>query len=72
MDSSSSPFWARLVLAICSADNLQYVKNQLERVPGRFTPIWKWRGVEQGKQCNGLEEGEAGPRELSKLKLAKG
>ncbi|KAJ5178948.1 hypothetical protein N7492_002158 [Penicillium capsulatum] len=49
----------------------KYVKNQLERVPDRFTPIWKWRGVEQGKKCNGLEEGEAGPREMSKLKLAK-
>ncbi|CAP98823.1 Pc22g15350 [Penicillium rubens Wisconsin 54-1255] len=48
----------------------KYVKNQLERVPDRFTPIWKWRTVEEGKQCNGLEEGEAGPREMSKLKLA--
>ncbi|KAJ5758224.1 uncharacterized protein N7511_006918 [Penicillium nucicola] len=49
----------------------KYVKNQLERVPDRFTPLWKWRTVEGGKQCNGLEEGEAGPREMSKLKLAK-
>ncbi|OQE75587.1 hypothetical protein PENNAL_c0073G09655 [Penicillium nalgiovense] len=49
----------------------KYVKNQLERVPDRFTPIWKWRTVEEGKQCNGLEEGEAGPREMSKIKLAK-
>lgn len=49
----------------------QYVKNQLERVPDRFTPLWKWRTVEEGKKCNGLEEGEAGPREMSKLKLAK-
>ncbi|CAG8899629.1 unnamed protein product [Penicillium egyptiacum] len=49
----------------------KYVKNQLERVPDRFTPIWKWRAVEEGKQCNGLEEGEAGPREMSNLKLAK-
>ena len=36
-----------------------------------FTPVWKWRTVEEGKKCNGLEEGEAGPREMSKLKLAK-
>ncbi|KAJ5095638.1 hypothetical protein NUU61_004994 [Penicillium alfredii] len=49
----------------------KYVKNQLERVPDRFTPIWKWRGVEKGKDCNGLEEGESGPREMSKLQLAK-
>ncbi|KAJ5569878.1 uncharacterized protein N7459_009308 [Penicillium hispanicum] len=49
----------------------KYVKNQLERVPDRFTPLWKWRGVEEGKKCNGLEEGESGPREMSKLKLAK-
>jgi sarcosine oxidase/L-pipecolate oxidase len=47
------------------------VKNQLEKVPDRFTPIWKWRAVEEGKYCNGLEEGETGPREMSKLKLAK-
>lgn len=51
--------------------NWQYVKNQLERVPDRFTPIWKWRTVQEGKKCNGLEEGEAGPREMSKLELAK-
>lgn len=50
---------------------LQYVKDQLERVPDRFTSLWKWRTVEEGKQCNGLEEGEAGPREMSKLKMAK-
>ena len=50
---------------------MQYVKNQLEKVPDRFTPIWKWRSVEEGKNCNGLEEGEAGPREMSKLRLAK-
>ncbi|OGE50367.1 hypothetical protein PENARI_c017G11325 [Penicillium arizonense] len=49
----------------------KYVKNQLEKVPDRFTPIWKWRAVEEGKYCNGLEEGETGPREMSKLKLAK-
>ncbi|KAJ5174850.1 uncharacterized protein N7482_000727 [Penicillium canariense] len=50
---------------------LQYVKNQLERVPDKFTPLWKWRAAEEGKKCNGLEEGEAGPREMSKLRLAK-
>lgn len=50
---------------------LQYVKNQLERVPDRFTPLWKWRTVEEGKQCNGLEEGEEGPREMKKLRMAK-
>lgn len=50
--------------------NLQYVKNQLERVPDRFTPLWKWRAVEEGKKCNGLEEGETGPREMAKLQLA--
>ncbi|OJJ31433.1 hypothetical protein ASPWEDRAFT_141671 [Aspergillus wentii DTO 134E9] len=49
----------------------KYVKNQLERKPDRFTPIWKWRTVEEGKNCNGLEEGEAGPREMSRLQLAK-
>ncbi|KAL4916508.1 FAD dependent oxidoreductase [Aspergillus aurantiobrunneus] len=48
----------------------KYVKNQLERVPDRFTPHWKWRGVEAGKKCNGLEEGETGPREMSKLVMA--
>jgi sarcosine oxidase/L-pipecolate oxidase len=50
---------------------LQYVRNQLERVPDKFTPLWKWRIAEEGKKCNGLEEGEAGPREMSKSKLAK-
>ncbi|OQD74928.1 hypothetical protein PENDEC_c009G00674 [Penicillium decumbens] len=49
----------------------KYVKNQLERVPDRFTPLWKWRTVVEGNKCNGLEEGETGPREMSKLKLAK-
>jgi len=53
------------------SNSFQYVKNQLEKVPDRFTPIWKWRTVEEGKSCNGLEEGEDGPREMSKLKLAK-
>ena len=27
--------------------------------------------MQEGKKCNGLEEGEAGPREMSKLELAK-
>ncbi|QKX63017.1 uncharacterized protein TRUGW13939_10185 [Talaromyces rugulosus] len=49
----------------------KYVKNQLERVPDQFTSLWKWRTVEEGQKCNGLEEGEAGPREMSKLRLAK-
>ncbi|KAL3476717.1 FAD dependent oxidoreductase [Aspergillus californicus] len=49
----------------------KYVKNQLERKPDRFTPYWRWRGVEAGKTCNGLEEGENGPREMKKLQLAK-
>ncbi|KAJ5369570.1 hypothetical protein N7509_014182 [Penicillium cosmopolitanum] len=48
----------------------KYVKNQLEKNPDRFTPLWKWRTVEEGKNCNGLEEGETGPRDMSKLKLA--
>lgn len=34
----------------------------MERVPDRFTPLWKLRTV---------EEEEAGPPEMSKLKLAK-
>ena len=51
--------------------HLQYIKNQLEKAPDRFTSLWKWRTVEEGKQCNGLEEGEAGPREMSKLNMAK-
>lgn len=49
----------------------KYVKHQLEKTPDRFTPLWKWRSVEEGKKCNGLEEGEAGPREMSRLELAK-
>ncbi|OJJ07021.1 hypothetical protein ASPVEDRAFT_154944 [Aspergillus versicolor CBS 583.65] len=49
----------------------KYVKNQLERKPDRFTPFWKWRQVQAGKNCNGLEEGENGPREMKKLQLAK-
>lgn len=48
----------------------KYVRKQLERTPNTFTDIWKWRAVEDGKAANGLEEGEAGPREMSKLKLA--
>lgn len=49
----------------------KYVKNQLEKTPDRFTPLWKWRTVQEGKACNGLEEGENGPREMHKLQLAK-
>ncbi|CAG8207395.1 unnamed protein product [Penicillium salamii] len=48
----------------------KYVKNQLERTPDQFTSIWKWRTAQEGESCNGLEEGEAGPREMSKLRLA--
>ncbi|KAF2167794.1 hypothetical protein M409DRAFT_65895 [Zasmidium cellare ATCC 36951] len=48
----------------------KYVRQQLEKTPGAFTKIWKWRAVEEGKAANGLEEGEAGPREMSKLRLA--
>lgn len=49
----------------------QHIKNQLEHVPDQFTPVWKWRVVEEGKESNGLSEGETGPRELSKQRLAK-
>ncbi|KAL0943099.1 sarcosine oxidase [Colletotrichum truncatum] len=48
----------------------KYVKKQLERTPNVFTPIWKWRTAEKGKAANGIEEGENGPREMSKLKFA--
>jgi len=51
---------------------LQHVRNQLERVPDQFTRLWKWRVTGEGKVCNGLEEGETGPRELSKVKMAAG
>ncbi|KAL2114195.1 hypothetical protein VUR80DRAFT_122 [Thermomyces stellatus] len=48
----------------------KYVRNQLERKPDHLTEHWKWRAVEEGKPANGLEEGESGPREMSKLDLA--
>ncbi|KAM6509895.1 hypothetical protein FALCPG4_017530 [Fusarium falciforme] len=48
----------------------KHVKNQVERVPDQFTPVWKWRVAQQGKPNNGLSEGEDGPREMSKLKMA--
>ncbi|KIW17035.1 hypothetical protein PV08_04226 [Exophiala spinifera] len=48
----------------------KHVKNQLERIPDQFTDLWKWRVVEDGKICNGLEQGEDGPRELSKTQMA--
>lgn len=48
----------------------QHVKNQIERVPDQFTPVWKWRVAQQGKLNNGLSEGEDGPREMSKLEMA--
>ncbi|KAI1619319.1 FAD dependent oxidoreductase [Exophiala viscosa] len=48
----------------------RHVKNQLERVPDEFTQLWKWRTVEEGKVCNGLEQGEFGPRAMSRLHMA--
>ncbi|KAJ5214943.1 hypothetical protein N7468_010622 [Penicillium chermesinum] len=48
----------------------RHVKNQLERVPDQFTPLWKWRSVVEGNPNNGLSEGEEGPRDMKKLKLA--
>ncbi|KEF51993.1 uncharacterized protein A1O9_11983 [Exophiala aquamarina CBS 119918] len=50
----------------------KHVKNQLERVPDQFTRLWKWRVTSEGNICNGLEEGETGPREMSKIKMAAG
>lgn len=49
---------------------MQHVKNQLERVPDQFTHLWKWRAAEHDKECNGLEQGESGPREMSKIQMA--
>lgn len=49
----------------------KYVRQQLERTEGIFTSLWKWRTVEEGTPANGLEEGENGPREMSRLHLAK-
>ncbi|KAK7419031.1 hypothetical protein QQX98_003533 [Neonectria punicea] len=46
------------------------ILGRLERVPDQFTPIWKWRVAEEGKENNGLSEGETGPRDISKLKMA--
>ncbi|KAK5050880.1 hypothetical protein LTR84_003439 [Exophiala bonariae] len=48
----------------------RHVKNQLERVPDQFTTLWKWRVTREGEICNGLEQGETGPRELSRVKMA--
>ncbi|ORY56985.1 FAD dependent oxidoreductase [Pseudomassariella vexata] len=48
----------------------RHVKNQIERIPDQFTPVWKWRAAEEGKPNNGLSEGETGPREMSKLEMA--
>ncbi|RSL78345.1 hypothetical protein CEP52_017639 [Fusarium oligoseptatum] len=48
----------------------RHVKNQLERVADQFTPLWKWRVAEEGKANNGLSEGEAGPRVLTKVRMA--
>ncbi|KFX99697.1 hypothetical protein V490_01708 [Pseudogymnoascus sp. VKM F-3557] len=48
----------------------RHVKNQIERRPDNFTSLWKWRVVEEGKFNNGLEQGETGPREMSRLGMA--
>ncbi|KAJ5155578.1 hypothetical protein N7492_008381 [Penicillium capsulatum] len=48
----------------------KHVKNQIERVKDDFSPLWKWRVAEEGKENNGLSEGETGPRVLSKVKMA--
>ncbi|KAH6989671.1 FAD dependent oxidoreductase [Ilyonectria sp. MPI-CAGE-AT-0026] len=48
----------------------RHVKNQLERTPDQFTPLWKWRVAEGGKPNNGLSEGENGPREMSRFEMA--
>ena len=45
------------------------MKNQLKRKPGSFTPLWKLWTVQEGKKCDGLNEGENGPREMSNLML---
>ena len=49
---------------------MQHVKNQIERVSDEFSPLWKWRVAEGGKDNNGLSEGENGPRVMSKIKMA--
>ncbi|KAI8649199.1 DAO domain-containing protein [Fusarium keratoplasticum] len=48
----------------------RHIKNQLEGVQDQFTSLWKWRVAEDGKDNNGLSEGESGPREMSRLRLA--
>lgn len=48
----------------------RHVKNQIERVADQFTEVWKWRTVVEGQENNGLSEGEAGPRVLSKIEMA--
>ncbi|KAH7379943.1 FAD dependent oxidoreductase [Cadophora sp. MPI-SDFR-AT-0126] len=50
--------------------NNQHVKNQLERIPDQFTNAWKWRVAEDGKDNNGLSEGEDGHRVLAKAEMA--
>ena len=44
--------------------------NQLEKTTDEFTEYWKWRSAKPGASANGLEEGEAGPRVLSKVEMA--
>ena len=57
-------------LSLSILTSYQHVKNQLERVPDQFTPLWKWRSSAEGKSNNGLSEGEDGPREMHKLAMA--
>ncbi|EOO02252.1 putative fad dependent oxidoreductase protein [Phaeoacremonium minimum UCRPA7] len=48
----------------------RHVKNQLERTPDQFTSLWMWRVARNGEENNGLADGEAGPREMSRLQMA--
>lgn len=78
MVSNSCQFLGKYVIEqqMISVYNLtisrQHVKNQLERIPDQFTRLWKWRVTGEGKVSNGLGEGETGPREMSKVKMAAG
>ncbi|KIJ36772.1 hypothetical protein M422DRAFT_34130, partial [Sphaerobolus stellatus SS14] len=47
----------------------QHVLDSLREQETDLTKIWRWRDVPQGRR-NGLEEGEVGPRVLSKQTLA--
>ncbi|PVH84076.1 FAD/NAD(P)-binding domain-containing protein [Cadophora sp. DSE1049] len=48
----------------------RHVKTQLERIPDQFTTAWNWRVAEEGKDNNGLSEGEEGHRVLAKVEMA--